>query len=180
MASYYWLGFTPTWQRNDERHKVEVDVLRPGLLVRSRNGFLDLSRKAEVSMKVESALLFGGFPGAAPLPLKLGAVRKVKRGQIEIPISLGLPSDILTVVPHEGKFAAELELRIAASDANGNSSEMPVIPLTLSSDKPPKAGGFVRYDTKITLNGKAETLVLAVYDPVSGKIATGEVKLPGL
>jgi VWFA-related protein len=180
VASYYWLGFTPTWRRNDERHKVEVEVLRPGLQVRSRKGFLDLSRKAEVSMKVESALLFGGFPGAAPLPLKLGEVRKARRGQIEIPLTLGLPADILTVVPHEGKFAAELELRIAASDANGNSSEIPVIPLTISGDKPPKAGGFVRYDTKITLNGKAETLVLAVYDPVSGKIATGEVKLPRL
>jgi VWFA-related protein len=180
VASYYWLGFTPAWKRNDERHKVEVDVLRPGLQVRSRNGFLDLSRKAEVSMKVESALLFGGFPGAAPLPLKLGEVRKVKRGQIEIPITLGLPSDILTVVPHEGKFAAELELRVAASDASGNSSEMPVVPLKISGDRPPKAGGFVRYDTKITLNGKAENLVLAVYDPVSGKIATTEVKVPKL
>lgn len=180
VASYYWLGFTPTWKRDDGRHKVEVDVLRPGLKVRSRNGFLDLSRKAEVSMKVESALLFGGFPGAAPLPLKLGEVRKVKRGQIEIPVTLGLPSDILTVVPHEGKFAAELELRVAASDASGNSSEMPVIPLTISGDKPPKAGGFVRYDTKIILNGKAENLVLAVYDPVSGKMATTEVKVPKL
>jgi VWFA-related protein len=179
IASYYWLGFTPTWKRNDERHKVEVEVLRPGLQARSRNSFLDLSRKAEVSMKVESALLFGGFPGAAPLPLKLGEARKVKRG-IEIPVTLGLPADILTVVPHEGKFAAELELRIAASDANGNSSEMPVIPLTISGDKPPKAGGFVRYDTKITLNGKAENLVLAVYDPVSGKIATTAVKVPPL
>lgn len=178
VASYYWFGFTPTWQRNDERHKVEVEVLRPGLQARSRNGFLDLSRKAEVSMKVESALLFGGFPGSAPLPLKLGEVRKGRRGQIEIPLTLGLPSDILTVIPHEGKFAAELELRVAASDANGNSSDIPVIPLTISGDKPPKPGGFVRYDTKITLNGKAETLVLAVYDPVSGKMATGEVKVP--
>lgn len=180
VASYYWLGFTPTWQRNDERHKVDVEVLRPGLEARSRNGFLDLSRKAEVSMKVESALLFGGFPGAAPLPLKLGTPRKLKRGQTEIPLTLGLPSDLLTVVPHEGKFAAQLELRVAASDANGNSSEMPVIPLTISGDKPPKAGGFVRYDTKITLNGKAANLVLAVYDPVSGKMATGEVKVPEL
>jgi VWFA-related protein len=178
LSSYYWFGFTPTWQRNDERHKVEVEVLRPGLQARSRNGFLDLSRKAEVSMKVESALLFGGFPGAAPLPLKLGEVRKARRGQIEIPLTLGLPSDILTVIPHEGKFAAELELRVAASDAGGNSSDIPVIPLTISGDKPPKPGGFVRYDTKITLNGKAETLVLAVYDPVSGKMATGEVKVP--
>ncbi len=45
--SYYWLGFTPTWEGNDKRHKVAVELTRPGLKVRSRENFLDLSRKAE-------------------------------------------------------------------------------------------------------------------------------------
>jgi VWFA-related protein len=177
ISSYYWLGFTPAWKKDDKRHKVDVKVTRPGLEVRSRTGFLDLSKKAEVSMMVESALLFGGFPGAAPMPVRLGQVVKTKKG-LEIPVTLGLPADIMTLVPSEGKLAAELELRVVASDENGNSSEMPVIPLKLASDKPPKPGGFVRYDTKITLKGKADNLVLAVYDPVSGKIATAQAKVP--
>lgn len=178
ISSYYWLGFTPAWKKDDQRHKVDVKVTRPGLEVRSRTGFLDLSKKAEVSMMVESALLFGGFPGSAPLPVRLGQAVKTRKGAIEIPVTLGLPASIMTFVPNEGKLAAELELRVAASDENGNSSEMPVIPLKLASDKPPKEGGFVRYDTKITLKGKADNLVLAVYDPVSGKIATAQAKVP--
>ncbi|HKV10801.1 MAG TPA: VWA domain-containing protein [Thermoanaerobaculia bacterium] len=177
ISSYYWLGFTPAWKKDDKRHKVDVKVTRPGLSVRSRTGFLDLSKKAEVSMMVESALLFGGFPGSVPMPVRLGEAVKTKKG-LEIPVTLGLPASILTLVPHDGKLAAELELRVAASDENGNSSEMPVIPLKLASDKPPKEGGFVRYDTKITLKGKAENLVLAVYDPVSGKLATAQAKVP--
>jgi VWFA-related protein len=177
LSSYYWLGFSPTWKGDDKRHKVDVKVTRPGLEVRSRTGFLDLSKKAGVSMMVESALLFGAFPGSLELPMRLGAPVKTKRG-LEIPITLGLPASLLTLVPNEGKVAAELELRVAASDENGNSSEMPVIPLKLASDKPPKAGGFVRYDTKITLKGKADNLVVAVYDPVSGKIATAQAKVP--
>ncbi len=44
----------------------------------------------------------------------------------------------------------------------------------VKSDKPPKPGGFVRYDTKITLRGDANHLVVALYDPLSGKIATAE------
>lgn len=178
ISSYYWLGFSPTWKGDDKRHKVDVDVRRPGLEVRSRNSFLDLSKKASVSMMVESALLFGAFPGSVSMPVKLGAPVKTKRGTIEIPVTLGLPASIMTVIPHEGKFAAELELRVAASDDKGNSSEMPVLPLKLASDKPPKEGGFVRYDTKITLKGQADNLVLAVYDPVSGKIATAQAKVP--
>ena len=178
ISSYYWLGFTPAWKRDDKRHKVDVKVTRPGLEARSRTGFLDLSKKAEVSMMVESALLFGAFPGSVAMPVKIGEPVKTKRGAIEIPVTLGLPASIMTLVPHEGKLAAELELRVAASDENGNSSEMPVIPLKLATDKPPKEGGFVRYDTKITLKGKADNLVLAVYDPVSGKIATAQATVP--
>lgn len=175
--SYYWLGFSPTWQRNDKRHDVKVELRRPGFEVRSRNNFLDLSRKAEVSMKVESALLFGNFPGALPMPMRLGTPVRTKRGQVEIPVTLGLPADIMTAVPVNGKYAAQLELRFAASDDKGNSSEIPVLPLSLASDKPPAPGKFVRYDTKLTLQGKASHLVVAVYDPLSGKVATAEADI---
>jgi hypothetical protein len=173
--SYYWLGFTPTWEGNDKRHKVDVDVLRPGLEVRSRTNFLDLSKKAEVSMMLESALLFGSLPNAVAMPLKLGppAVQKKKK-TLELAITLGLPVDSLTIVPVDGKFVAQAELRIAASSKDGNTSEIPVIPLNLKSDTPPRPGGFVRYDTKVTLRGDANHLVIALYDPLSGKLATAE------
>jgi hypothetical protein len=44
--------------------------------------------------------------------------------------------------------------------------------------KAPTDGQYVRYDTRTTLNGKARHLVAAVYDPLSGKISTGEVEIP--
>ena len=45
--SYYWLGFTPDWQENDEQHKIEVKVKRKGVKVRTRDGFSDLSRQKQ-------------------------------------------------------------------------------------------------------------------------------------
>ena len=50
---------------------------------------------------------------------------------------------------------------------------MPVIPLILSGETPPAEGGFVRYETTITLKGKADNLVVAVYDPVLGENGDG-------
>jgi VWFA-related protein len=172
--SFYWLGFSPSWQRNDKSHKIKLEARQAGLQVRSRNGFLDLSRKAEVSMEVESALLFGNPPGGLQMPMKVGAARRSKLGETEIPITLGLPVSVMTVVPVGGKYASQLELRFIASDGSGNTSEIPVVPVSLSSDHPPVAGKFVRYDTKIKLRGAANHLVVAVYDPLSGKIATAE------
>jgi VWFA-related protein len=180
VSSYYWLGFTPAWQGDDRSHKMKIEVTRRGLEVRSRNSFLDLSKKAEVSMAVESALLFGGFPGTSPLPMKLGTPIRKRRGTVEIPMTLGLPAGLFWTIAHDGKLAAHLELRIVASDEYGNSSDMPVIPLALSGETPPAEGGFVRYETTITLKGKADNLVVAVYDPVSGRMATAQAKVPVL
>ena len=174
--SYYWLGFSPTWEHNDASHKVDVSLNRPGLKVRSRTSFLDLSKKTEVSMMVESALLFGNLPGGPVLPMRIGTPVKV-RGGTEIPITLGLPADVVTLVQVDNKYAAHAELRFAATDDTGNGSEIPVVPLNISSDHPPKPGGFIKYETKLTLKGKANRLVATVYDPVSGKLATAETSL---
>jgi len=175
--SFYWLGFSPSWQRNDKPHQIKLEVRRPGLKVRSRTDFLDLSRKAEVSMKVESALLFGNPPGAVTMPMKVGEPVRSKRGELEIPITLGLPVDLMTVLPDDGKYTVQLELRFAASSVAGNGSEIPVVPITLSSAKPPTPGKVVRYETKVKLHGTADHLVAAVYDPLSGKLATAEADL---
>jgi VWFA-related protein len=178
--SFYWLGFSPAWQHDDKRHDIRLEARRSGLTVRTRSGFLDLSRKAEVAMMVESALLFGNPPGALRMPLKVGEVTRSKRGEIEIPLTLGLPVDLMTVVPEGNKYTVHLELRFAASDANGDTAEIPTIPVTLTSDHQPSPGKVVRYETKVKLRGKADHMVVAAYDPLSGKIATAEtdVRIP--
>jgi VWFA-related protein len=174
--SYYWLGFSPAWEHNDARHKVDVTVGKPGLKVRSRENFLDLSKKTEISMLVESALLFGNVPGGIVLPMRLGPPAKTRNGT-EIPITLGLPADVVTLVQVGNQYAAHAELHFAASDKNGNDSELPVVPLDIKSDHPARPGGFIKFETKLILKGSANHLVATVYDPISGKVATAEADL---
>jgi VWFA-related protein len=176
--SYYWLGFSPSWQRNDKSHAVKVEMRQRGLEVRSRAGFLDLSRKAEVSMKVESALTFGNLPGALSLPIQVGpAAETKKRGEREVTVTVAVPVDLMTVVPVDGKYTTQVELRFVASDADGNSSVIPVLPVTFTSAKQPTPGKAVKYETKVKLRCKADHLVVAVYDPLSGRIATAEADI---
>ena len=173
--SYYWLGFTPAWQKNDARHKVTVEVTRPGLEVRSRDSFLDLSRKTEVSMQVESAMLFGSGPGTSAMPMEVGKPVRAGRRQIEVPITLAIPADAITLVPLEGKHVAELELRVASVDAEGNRSDIPVIPLRLAlGDISQVAGKFIRYDTKLRLRRIGQHLIVAIFDPLSSRLFTAE------
>jgi hypothetical protein len=173
-TSYYWLGFTPDRKRDDKRHEVKVTLSKAGLTVRTRDNFFDLSRSSEVSMQVESAILFGNPAGTSGMPIKLGKPVAAGRGTMEVPITLALPVDRFTVLPVAGKYAAELELRAAALSEQGERSDIPVIPLTLKSAKPPAPGGHVRYDVKLKLRAIPQHLVLAIYDPPSGKVTLAE------
>jgi len=131
-------------------------------------------------MRLESALLLGSFPGAVAMPIQIGEPRKGRHGRFEVPVTLGLPVDVMTVVPVDNKFAARLELRFAASDRRGGTSTadaIPVFPLELLSEAAPKAGGFVRHQMMIQLKGRADHLVVAVYDPLSDRVATAEADL---
>jgi len=172
--SYYWLGFTPSWQGNDKRHKVSLTVLTKGLKVRTRTGFLDLSRKAENSLVVESAMLFGNSPDTVPMAIKLGAPVASGRREMEVPVSLAIPVDAITFVPLNGKHTAELELRVSAVDSGGNRAPVPVIPVTLTGEEAPKAGAYVRYDTRLKLKKLPHHLTIAIFDPLSGKIVTAQ------
>lgn len=172
--SYYWLGFAPGWQKNDRRHDVVVDVTRPGLRVRSRDSFLDLSRKTEVTMAVESAMLFGSPPGATPMPMQVGEPVRDGRREMVVPITLAIPVAALTVVPLEGKHVAEMELRVAAVDENGDRSDVPVVPLRMTLEQAPPKEAHLRYDTKIRLRRIQQHLIVAIHDPLSGRILTAE------
>jgi VWFA-related protein len=178
--SYYWLGFTPSWQGNDQRHKVRIEVLRPGLRARSRTSFLDMSRQSETAMKVESAMLFGGVPGSEPMAIRTGMPKPWKKGRtrgVQVPVTLEIPMSAVTVIPVDGVYAAEVELRFAASDRQGNQSDLPVLPVRLSSSQPPGSAKVLRYQTNVFISGEAQHLVAAVYDRASGKIAAAEADI---
>ena len=174
--SYYWLGFTPSWQGDDAVHDIRVEVRRPDLKVRSRESYQDLSRRQEVSMMVESALLFGNAPSARPLLLRLGAEKRAGRHQVEVPLTILVPATEVTVLPIDGSYVARLELRIAALDGQGGRSEIPVVPLELTSAEQPGANAVLRYDTTVKLRRAQQDLVVAVYDSVGGNLLSAKAE----
>ncbi len=174
-GSYYWLGYTPTWARDDREHRVKVEVLRPGLKSRSRRSFKDLSRQAEVTMMVESNLLFSSYLGDDSLAVELGEPKK-KRGKIELPVSLKIPMDPLVMLPVAGGFEANLELRVAVLDEKGARSEIPVIPVKLGGETRPPPGAHAIYDTQLVLRNISQRLALALYDLAGEKILSTSIE----
>lgn len=176
--SYYWLGFTPSWQENDQRHKVEVKVRRKGLKVRSRESFSDLSRQTEVTMLVESSQLFDlPVPGEnRELGIEFGEPAKGGFRRVIVPLKLEIPLDQVTLLPTAEGFVAQLELRVAATDDQGKRADIPVVPVELRSGADGEAA-FATFELSLKLRRRPHKLLVSLHEPVSGNLMTKRVAL---
>lgn len=62
--SYYWLGFSPTWNADGKKHDIRLKV-RSGLRVRARRSYSDLSLRAQQALEEQSrrVIAAAGAPG---------------------------------------------------------------------------------------------------------------------
>ena len=172
VANYYWLGFIPEYRRDDGLHEVRVEVRRPDLRVRSRDGYVDLSRRAEADMETQGRLLFPDETrtrGEPVLRVEIGAPEPTGqfRRKMLVPVTVQIPVGYFPVFPFEDRFLARLELRFAVVDRNGQQARIPVIPLSLAGRTQPAPDAIVPYDTVLTLRRRPHDLLVSVHDPVS-------------
>lgn len=175
VSSFYWLGFSAKRQGNDKEHKVEVRVKKPGLKVRSRQQYRDLSRKAEVEQELESRLLFSRTRTKEDFTLLAGEP-VLKRSQMTLPITLRIPLDKVVFLPKGKAYAADLELRIGSLDLRGERSEVPSIPVKLEGPKP-QEGQYATYETELKLRQETRRLVLGLYDKIGDVLLISTVDL---
>ena len=176
--SYYWLGFQPQRDENDELHDIDVRVTgRRDLRVRSRESYVDMSKGTEVTMLVEGSLLFGGSPGTESLGMEFGAPEKAGFRKIAVPVTVTIPLDDVTLLPMGDLWMNELELRITVINESGDRSETPVRKIPIVGPAAPQPGQTFVYDTGVVMRKREHRYVAAVYDPVSGAIlsASGEL-----
>jgi VWFA-related protein len=179
--SYYWLGFSPGWKLDDRHHRIEVEMRRPGMVVRARNGFSDLSQAKLAEMEAESLLLFGPRPGSVlgPLEIEFGEAKRIKRRLLEVPVLVSFQPAALNPPPVEGR-ETELVLTVGALDRNGVRSDLPQMPLRFTL--PVGADGSTRIRSRLTVQLRSikQRLVFQLRDPVSGGSFVSEVSyLPG-
>lgn len=174
-GSYYWLGFTPSWQANDRSHSIQVESQRPGVTVRARTGFPDLSKKTENARKAESVLLFGGDKDDRRLKVLLGEAKPRGRREVELPVTLGVPVEALALTPSGRGYLAEAPLAVVALDDQGGRTEIPLAKLRVMMKKVPQAGGLARFQTTLRLRRAPQRLVFTVRDEVNGDTMWQEV-----
>lgn len=173
--SYYWLGFTPEWHADGRNHQIRVEVRRPGLKVRSRSGYSDLSRFAQASLRTDNLLLFGNGQDVRPIQVEVGAPRRTGILSMELPVTLLLPADLLTPLPVDGGYELRARLSMKSLDRWGGRTEPRDLELRLKLPAVPRPGDFARYRTRFKLRRLDQHLVFAVQDEVGDGVGRAEV-----
>ena len=178
-SNYYWLGFVPEFQRDDQVHDIEVEVLVPGVQVRARRGYLDLSRSAEADMEAQRALLFPrqNEPDTAKLEVWVGASKSLRGRMMIVPIDIDVPVGMFAALPYGERFLQRLEVRFATIDGRGWHTEQPAIPLELWSDTAPEPDAVFHYHAEVTMRHLPHTVVVTVHDQVSRQTSNARVEV---
>ncbi len=139
--------------------------------VRSRRSFSDLSRQSAVSNWIESAHLFDTpLPDSGELAVEIGEPQPAGLGKLLLPLSLEVPLDQVTVIAGEGGLAARLELRVAATDDEGSSADLPVTEVEIAVREPPRPGQIGIYQTSLKLRRKPHRMLISLHDPLTGGV----------
>lgn len=179
--SYYSLGFTPELERDGSRHEIRVELRRPGLEVRARRGYRDLSRATELELLAESALRFGGGSAGGGegtvLAVELGAPERRPRRTMVVPLRLDVPWSRITLVPSGEGLVSRLEIRVAVRDKEGSISDVATVPLQLAREEPPTKEAVLRWESDLTMRRERHDVVVSVYDALSGQVLTRRVSV---
>jgi VWFA-related protein len=176
-SSYYWLGFTPTWRGDGRRHRVSLEVRRPGLRVRARQDFIDLPRATESAQALAARLHLGRIGEEQRIAVSLGPPRRAGLGIVDVPLTLGLPAEALTFAPKNGSFEAELKAQLTLFDGRGDPQEMPPLTLRIAVKEVPPAGRLARFQATVRLRREERRLRVVVPDVLHDTILWGEGKV---
>ncbi|MEM6705849.1 MAG: VWA domain-containing protein [Acidobacteriota bacterium] len=166
-SSYYWLGFTPDLLGDDRGHRVKLKARPPGLKVRSRRGYVDLSREGRMAMDTQGALFFGRDSELGDLALVFGEPERLGLRRMKVPLTLRIPLDALQSVPVSGEEQIEIEVRFAVVNENGATADVPTVTRILRGEN--RKGDVYELDVELTMRRVPHALLAAIHDRASGR-----------
>jgi VWFA-related protein len=170
--SFYSLGYTPTHFGDGRYHKIAVKVKRRGLQVRHRDGYRDKNVEARMSDGTLAALKFSIDNNPMGAELTFGAPQQRKDGLFMQPVEIKVPIGKLVLVPRAGKHEARVRLFIAASDPDGNTSEVQQVPLPISVPEAELATAVKKnyvYSVSLLMRGGEQKVAVGVRDDLAAQ-----------
>jgi VWFA-related protein len=171
-GSYYSLAFSPEWHGDGRKHHIEVEVRKPGIRVRSRDGYFDMTPRMQAVMKSESQLLFGV---TTSIQATAGKPEWGGLGAINLPVTLEVPARALTVRPAAGGYEVRATVAATSVDGWGYTQRQKDRPVALTLPKKPGPDDLIPFTVTYNLNTQGQHLRLYVLDDGGAGVSRSEL-----
>ena len=175
-TGYYSIGVEPRDLAPDSRHRIEVEVLRPGLEARSRGSFVALTERRHRDLETLGALLSDVDLGASVFPVEIGSRQRRKRGRMTVPISVFAPTGKLSWLESDGRHEVLFEVGLATVDVYGN-SDVETHRVSLAGRRAARSGELEHLEFEIVRPRRRQTLAVVVRDLQGEAVFTSVVEI---
>lgn len=175
LESYYSLGYRAGTERVDRQRSIEVKVKRKGLLVRSRQSFVEKSTYAEMNDRVIANLLYGTKQNDLKIIARTGRpVATDDNDLFRVPLEVQIPMDTLTLIPQgDTEYAGGFDVYVAVANSRNDLSDVARqshqlrIPV---ADMPRAKGRFYTYSLELLMERGLNRISVGVVDNVSNVV----------
>ncbi len=169
---YYSLGVTLSKLPTAGYQQVRVSVNRPGVTVRTRQGYAALTEKEQAQDRVEATMKTNLSYSAIPVSLRTAPATRAGRS-FTLPISVTFPASALTFVPDGRSGSAAAEFWFGAVDDEGRSSDIAREETTFTAP-----GGApdapLTYRATLRIRKGANRVIVNVRDKATGRMGTAK------
>jgi hypothetical protein len=130
LQTYYSRGY-PERQAGDGRyHRIKVEVNRPGVQVRHRDGYRSRSSSDRMIDRVRTALSYTFVDNPLGVETRPGEAVRRDRNEYLVQVQVRIPLENFVLLPRpDGKYEARLRLFVAAIDEQGRASGIEEVPI---------------------------------------------------
>ena len=174
---YYSLGITLSKLPGVGYQRVRVDVARPGVTVRTRQGYSALTEAERAHDRVEATLKTNLSYSAIPVALRAAAATRAGR-YYSLPLSVTFPATALTFVAEGASSRSAAEVWIGAVDEEGRASDVTREEATFTIPNGRAEGNApLTYTATLKIRKGAHRVVVNVRDKATGRMGTAKAKV---
>ena len=172
---YYSLGVTLSKVAAVGYQQVRVEVTRPGVTVRTRQGYSALTEAERAKDRVDATMQTNLSYSAIPVRLQTAPESRAGRSYT-LPISITFPASALTFVPDGRSGSAAADFWFGAVDDEGRSSDVVHEETTFTAP-----GGApdapLTYRATLRLRKGANRVIVNVRDKATGRMGTAKANV---
>jgi VWFA-related protein len=171
LDSYYSLGYRAGTERVDRQRNLEVRLKNPkGLIVRSRQSFVEKSTYAEMTDRVVANLLYRTKANDLKIAVRSSSPVPQDGGLFKVPLEIQIPMDSMTFLPQGDVYAGGFTVYVAVANKEGDMSDVShkQHQITIKNDEMEKAKGkYYTYELTLLMEPGLNKISVGVVDDVS-------------